>query len=76
MSVYDSDFRSPSAIVIGGEGKGIRPLVRSNCDFLVSIPQKRGVSSLNASAAGAVAMYEVFRQRGYIGKQVNDSKML
>lgn len=65
MSVYDCDFRSPIALVIGGEERGIRPLVKSNCDFLVSIPQKKGVSSLNASAAGAVVMYEVFRQRNY-----------
>lgn len=65
MPVYDCDFRSPLALVIGGEGKGIRPLVKANCDFLVSIPQKKGISSLNASAAGAVVMYEVFRQRGY-----------
>lgn len=65
MYVYDCDFRSQIALVIGGEEKGIRPLVKSRCDFLVSIPQKKGVSSLNASAAGAVVMYEVFRQRNY-----------
>lgn len=65
MPVYDCDFRSPIALVIGGEGKGIRPLVKSNCDFLVSIPQKKGISSLNASVAGAVVMYEVLRQRNY-----------
>ncbi|RPH51630.1 MAG: 23S rRNA (guanosine(2251)-2'-O)-methyltransferase RlmB [Desulfobacteraceae bacterium] len=65
MPVYDCDFKSPIALVIGGEGKGIRPLVKSNCDFLVSIPQKQGISSLNASVAGAVVMYEVFRQRNY-----------
>jgi 23S rRNA (guanosine2251-2'-O)-methyltransferase len=63
--LYDCDFRSPVALVIGGEEKGIRPLVKSKCDFLVSIPQKKGVSSLNASAAGAVVMYEVLRQRNY-----------
>ncbi|MDP3286331.1 MAG: 23S rRNA (guanosine(2251)-2'-O)-methyltransferase RlmB [Desulfobacterales bacterium] len=65
MPVYDCDFKAPIALVIGGEGKGIRPLVRSNCDFLVSIPQKKGISSLNASVAGAVVMYEVLRQRDY-----------
>jgi len=63
--VYDCDFKTPIALMIGGEGKGIRPLVKSTCDFLVSIPQKKRVSSLNASAAGAVVMYEVFRQRNY-----------
>lgn len=65
MNLYDCDFRSPTALVIGGEEKGIRPLVKSSCDFLVSIPQKKGISSLNASVAGAVVMYEVFRQRSY-----------
>jgi 23S rRNA (guanosine2251-2'-O)-methyltransferase len=63
ISLYDCDLSFPAAIVIGGEGKGIRPLVKSNCDFLVSIPQKRKISSLNASVAGAVVMYEVFRRR-------------
>jgi len=65
MYVYDCDFRSPIALVIGGEEKGIRPLVKASCDFLVSIPQKKGISSLNASVAGAVVMYEVLRQRNY-----------
>lgn len=65
MHIYDCDFRSPTALVIGGEEKGIRPLVKSGCDYLVSIPQKKRISSLNASAAGAVVMYEVFRQRNY-----------
>jgi len=65
MYVYDCDFRSPIALVIGGEEKGIRPLVKSSCDFLISIPQKKGISSLNASVAGAVVMYEVLRQRNY-----------
>jgi 23S rRNA (guanosine2251-2'-O)-methyltransferase len=62
-SAFKSNLKGPVAIVIGGEGKGIRPLVKKNCDFLISIPQQGPVESLNASAAGAVAMYEVFRQR-------------
>jgi 23S rRNA (guanosine2251-2'-O)-methyltransferase len=49
--------------VIGGEEKGIRPLVKKQCDFLVSIPQTTGFNSLNASVAGAVVMYEAVRQR-------------
>ena len=64
--IFNCDLRGPIALVIGSEGKGIRPLVKANCDFLVSIPQKGWVSSLNASAAGAVAMYEVFRQRNFL----------
>jgi len=62
-SVYASDFTGPIAIVIGGEGKGIRPLVKRNCDMLISIPQVGSINSLNASVAGAVVMYEAFRQR-------------
>ncbi len=63
QSVFESDLTCPLGIVIGGEEKGIRPLVRKHCDFLMSVPQKGAVNSLNASVAGAVAMYEVLRQR-------------
>lgn len=60
---FHTDFTGPSALVIGGEGKGIRPLVKKTCDHLVSIPQQGAVVSLNASVAGAVVMYEAYRQR-------------
>ncbi|QTA91509.1 23S rRNA (guanosine-2'-O-)-methyltransferase [Desulfonema magnum] len=63
-SVFASDLTCPIGIVIGGEEKGLRPLVKKHCDFLMSIPQKGPVNSLNASVAGAVTMYEAFRQRG------------
>ncbi len=62
-SLFDADLRGRIALVLGGEHKGIKPLVRRECDFLVSIPIARRVDSLNASVAGAVAMYEAFRQR-------------
>jgi len=62
-TVYSSDLTGSVAIIIGGEGKGIRPLVKKNCDFLVSIPQMGQLNSLNASVAAAVIMYEIFRQR-------------
>jgi len=62
-SVFSMDFKGPVAIVIGGEEKGIRPLVKKTCDVLIRIPQQGPVSSLNASVAGAVAVYEAFRQR-------------
>ncbi len=68
-SVFDADLTGAIGIVIGGEDQGIRPLVKKNCDVLVSIPQASRFNSLNASAAGAVAMYEAFRQRGGIGKK-------
>jgi 23S rRNA (guanosine2251-2'-O)-methyltransferase len=61
--VDEVDFDTGSVIVIGGEGKGIRPLVRKTCDYLVSIPQKTVVDSLNAAVAGAIVMYEIVRQR-------------
>ncbi|MBN1842446.1 MAG: 23S rRNA (guanosine(2251)-2'-O)-methyltransferase RlmB [Deltaproteobacteria bacterium] len=57
------DFNVGLVLVIGGEGKGIRPLVRKTCDCLVAIPQETEVDSLNAAVAGAIVMYEVRRQR-------------
>jgi len=63
QSIYSADLSGAIAIVLGGEQKGIRHLVKANCDFLVSIPQQGTLNSLNASVAAAVAMYEAFRQR-------------
>jgi 23S rRNA (guanosine2251-2'-O)-methyltransferase len=63
VSLYDQDFRGNSAVVIGGEGEGIRPLVQKRCDHLIAIPMKRGVNSLNASVAGGVILFEIVRQR-------------
>ncbi len=63
QSIYATDLKGPLAIVIGGEEKGLRPLVKKNCDFCISIPQVGPVGSLNASAAAAVIIYEAFRQR-------------
>lgn len=60
---FDADLDRPVVLVIGAEGKGLGRLVKENCDMLVRIPMQGGVNSLNASAAGAVLMYEVVRQR-------------
>ena len=60
---YLSNIPAPTALVIGGEGTGIRKLVRQNCDILVSIPMSGKVSSLNASVAAGLIIYEVIRQR-------------
>lgn len=60
---YQQDFTGPVALVIGGEGEGIRPLVRKGCDQVVSIPMQGGVNSLNASVAGGILLFEVVRQR-------------
>jgi len=60
---YNSDFKGPLALVIGNEGQGISRLIKEKCDFLVKLPMVGKVSSLNASVAAAVLMYEAFRQR-------------
>jgi 23S rRNA (guanosine2251-2'-O)-methyltransferase len=62
-SLFNADFSIPIALVIGSEEKGIRRLVKENCDFLVSIPQSPDFNSLNASVAASIAIYEVKRQR-------------
>ena len=61
--LYTADLKGPAAIVIGSEGSGMTRLVSENCDFLVSIPMKGRISSLNASAAAAILLYEAVRQR-------------
>ena len=57
------DMRGAMGIVVGSEGKGMRRLTRENCDYLVRLPMLGKVSSLNAGVAGAIALYEVIRQR-------------
>lgn len=61
--LYHTDLKGPLGLVVGSEGTGLRPRVRKSCDFLVRIPQAGPVSSLNASVAGAVVLYETVRQR-------------
>ncbi len=70
---YDYDFRQPVALVIGNEGKGIRRLVKENCDELVKIPMAGKMSSLNASVASAMLLFEVVRQRKWgLSPSAND----
>lgn len=59
---YKSNLKGSVALVIGNEGKGISKLVRENCDVILSIPMKGEISSLNASNAASILMYEVFKQ--------------
>ena len=60
---YNQDFDMPIAIVIGSEGFGMSRLVKENCDFLVKIPMKGKITSLNASVSAGIVMYEVVKQR-------------
>lgn len=60
---YNQDFKMPIGIVIGSEGFGMSRLVKENCDFLVKIPMKGKITSLNASVSAGIVMYEVVKQR-------------
>ena len=62
QSVFTTDFALPACIVVGGEGQGIRPLVRKQCDILISIPMAGNLDSLNSSVAAGVIMFEILRQ--------------
>lgn len=62
-SFQNSDLKGPIALVIGSEGEGLSRLVKEKCDFTIRIPMKGQISSLNASVAAAIVMYEVVRQR-------------
>lgn len=61
-SIFTIECPGSVAIVIGGEQRGIRPLIKRHCDLLLAIPQKGKIDSLNASVAGGIAMYEIYRQ--------------
>ena len=61
--LWQTELTGPLALVIGSEGDGMGRLVRESCDFTISLPMKGRVSSLNASAAASIVMYEVLRQR-------------
>ena len=61
--IFEVDLRLPTALVVGGEARGIRSLVKRSCDWLAAIPQRGRLDSLNAATAGAVALYEAVRQR-------------
>ena len=63
QTYHQQDLTGPIAVVVGGEGSGVSRLVREKCDFVVSIPMKGRITSLNASNAAAILMYEVVRQR-------------
>jgi 23S rRNA (guanosine2251-2'-O)-methyltransferase len=63
VSIYDLDVKRPLALVVGAEGAGVRPIVRHSSDFIVRIPMRGRVASLNVSVAAAIALFEVARRR-------------
>lgn len=63
QTIYAADVNRSLALVMGGEAKGMRRLIREQCDFLVKIPMQGSVESLNVSVAAGVLIYEIFRQR-------------
>lgn len=65
LDYFDTNLKGPLALVIGSEGDGVSRLVRENCDFTAAIPMYGKISSLNASVAAALLMYEVVRQRQF-----------
>lgn len=67
QSLFDCDLKIPLGLIIGGEERGLRPLVTRHCDFLVSIPHARAFNSLNASVAAALAIFEAYRQKSQLG---------
>lgn len=64
QTIYQADLRGRLALIVGGEGEGVHRLLRERADFVLRIPMRGQVASLNAATAGAVALYEAFRQRG------------
>src|SRR5215472_14920692 len=65
-TTYDkANLAGPIALVVGNEGKGISRLVREHCDLLIRIPMRGHIGSLNAAVAGSIALYEIWRQRGW-----------
>jgi 23S rRNA (guanosine2251-2'-O)-methyltransferase len=60
---YEADFNLPLVLVLGNEGGGLSRLIREKCDFLLHIPMREAISSLNVAVAGGIICYEVFRQR-------------
>jgi 23S rRNA (guanosine2251-2'-O)-methyltransferase len=61
--LHEADLTGPLGLVVGSEGQGMARLIRERCDFLLSLPMRGQIESLNAAVAGAIALYEVRRQR-------------
>ncbi len=61
--MYKANLTGPIGLVVGNEGNGVSRLVKENCDYVVSVPMKGDIDSLNASVAAGVLAYEIVRQR-------------
>lgn len=68
----EADLTGSLAVIVGSEGEGLRRLVRERCDFLVQLPMRGQITSLNASVAGSVVLYEILRQREAKKQVVSD----
>ena len=68
-SIEDADLSGAIGLVVGNEGEGMRRLVRESCDFLVKLPMRGQMESLNAAVAGSIVLYEILRQRMRILKK-------
>jgi len=74
VAPWATDLSGPLCLVLGAEGEGLRPLVARTCDFLLSLPMKGRLGSLNVAAAAAALCYEVVRQRGSGGADASEDE--
>lgn len=65
---YTCDLKKPVALILGGEGKGFRPVIEKNCDEIIAVPQSGHVNSLNVSCAAAILFYEILKQKNKSNK--------
>ena len=64
IDIHAPDYEGHIGLVMGSEGRGIRPLIRKKCDFLISIPMRGQIASLNVSVAAGIILYEILRKWG------------
>jgi len=68
QAINDIDLTGPLGLVVGSEGSGVRRLVRESCDFLIRLPMRGQIKSLNAAVAGSIALYAIWQTRGFQGE--------
>lgn len=67
QQIHEVDLSGPVALVVGNEGRGMRRLVQENCDYLVRVPMRGAIDSLNAAVAGSIVLFHVWERRNFIG---------